>query len=977
MNRTLIAALAALALTPPLAAQSAAPTAAPAPSSTSAALQAWSQTGSDIAVDPAVRFGVLPNGMKYALMRNTTPREEVAVRLHFNIGSLAEEEDQRGLAHFLEHMAFNGSANVPEGEMNRILERNGLAFGADTNAVTSFDETSYRLDLPRNTPELIDTALMLMREISGNLTLAPDAIDRERGVILAERAARDNYGLRDTIDMLAFSYPGARLNSRLPIGLEEVIRTAPAARLRAFYDQWYRPERATLVIVGDIDVDAVEAGIRARFADWQGRGAGGEDPEYGPFTHDRPAGADIYVHPALAETVSIMWTRADQLRPATIARRHRYQLEGMAEAIIRRRLTTLAQAADAPFLNASVSEQGGFDDMRTLQAFVTARDGRWAAAMRVVENELRRAIEHGFTDAEVAEQVASRRTAYRNAASGAATRRTGGLAGELMGLIDTDGAAIFSTPATDLAIAEPVFASANGESVTAAFRAMVQGFGAPQIRVTAKAEITGGTQAILAAYDSATRLAVAPPAVRETQQFAYTDFGTPGRVVSDNRVEDLAIRRVRFANNVMLNIRRTDFQADRVSVWVRLDGGSLLTPPDDPTRYTLAGILTLGGLEAHSNDDLRSILAGRSVSAGFTVGTDSFNQSGSTIPDSLLLQLQLYAATIRHPGYRPEAIALFRRAIPQQYAGADATPGAVIGRQVPPILANDNPLLVIPPLEAMLALEWEPLRALMADPLTNGAIEIGIVGDVDEDAAIAAVAQTFGALPTRRATFAPQTEARVRTFASDLTPRTLYHRGERDQAVVLAYWPARDDSDLRETLELDLLAAVMRLRLLDELRERLGRSYSPSASADLSSDFPGYGTLFAGGQVGFGDVAVTEAAIAEIVAGLRDAAISDDVLTRARTPILERLEASRRENGYWLNYAAHATSDPARLDRSRQALGLLTAITPADIQRAAQRYLRDDRQLRIRVVSREAAGLDPPVAGASAPMSAPAPAPAE
>jgi zinc protease len=179
---------------------------------------------------------------------------------------------------------------------------------------------------------------------------------------------------------------------------------------------------------------------------------------------------------------------------------------------------------------------------------------------------------------------------------------------------------------------------------------------------------------------------------------------------------------------------------------------------------------------------------------------------------------------------------------------------------------------------------------------------------------------------------------------------------------VLNYWPARDDADLRETLELDLLAATMQLMLNDELRERLGRSYSPSASSDLSSDFPGYGTLFAGGQVGFADIAATEAAISAIAARLRDTPISDDVLTRARAPILERSEASRRENGYWLSYLAHAASAPERLDRSRQALALMTAITAADIQRAAQRYLRDDRVLRVRVVHRE---------GGAAPVAAP------
>jgi zinc protease len=961
------AAIAALLLvTPPILAQSASPPAT-ATASAQTPAQAWGYANSDIPVDPAVRFGVLANGMKYALMRNTTPHEEVAIRLHFNIGSLAEEEDQRGLAHFLEHMAFNGSTNVPEGEMNRILERNGLAFGADTNAVTSFEETSYRLDLPRNTPQLIDTALMLMREIGSELTISPDAVDRERGVILAERQARDNYGLRGSMDQLAFMYAGMRLSDRWPIGLEQVIRTAPAQRLQDFYQRWYRPERATLVIVGDIDVDAVEANLQRRFADWRGVGAGAADPELGIPDFNRPRTTDTYIHPAVAESVTV--TRLQRWsRPAdTLTVRRRLLLESIGEAIVERRLQRIAQQENAPFLSAGLSEGGRYDRLRQFTFGASSRDGEWQQALAAVENEIRRAIEHGFNDAEVAEQVASIRQAARNRVTGAATRRTGVLAADL--LERADRSSVYATPETVERIILSVIdgpEAANGARVSAAFRSMAQGYGAPLVRVMAKTEVPGGEQAILAAYDSATRVAVAAPEARVQAQFAYSDFGPAGRLVADDRIADLNIRRVRFANNVMLNIRRTDFQAGRVSVYARVDGGALLTPPTDVTRFALASLVTLGGLEAHSLDELRSILAGRSVSTSFGMGSDSFSMSGTTIPDSLLLQLQLYAATIRHPGYRQEAIAMLRRALPQQYAAADATPGGVIGRQVAPIITNNNPLLMVPSLDTMMALDWPPFRAAISDSLTHGAIEIGIVGDVSEEAAIDAVARTLGALPQRRAAFDPHSAARVRTFAQDLSPRTLYHRGERDQAVALAYWPTRDDADLRETLELDLLAATAQLLLTDELRERLGRSYSPGASSDLSSDYPGYGTFSAVGQVSFADLDATEAAITAIAAQLRDAPISADMLTRARAPILERMEASRRENGYWLSYVANAASDPARLDRSRQALTVMASITPADIQRVAQRYLRDDRILRIRVVSREAAGIDAPAAPAAA-----------
>ena len=190
--------------------------------------RAWGFGRTELMPDPAVRYGVLDNGMRYAIRHNETPKDAASVRLFFDIGSIAEEDDQRGLAHFIEHMAFNGTTNVPEGEMVKILERYGLAFGADTNASTNFDQTGYRLELPTVEPELIDTALFLMRETASEMTLNPEAIDRERGVILSEMRTRDNYRLRGAIDNIGFLAPDAKLVDRFPIGTTQVLENAPA-----------------------------------------------------------------------------------------------------------------------------------------------------------------------------------------------------------------------------------------------------------------------------------------------------------------------------------------------------------------------------------------------------------------------------------------------------------------------------------------------------------------------------------------------------------------------------------------------------------------------------------------------------------------------------------------------------------------------------------------------------------------------------
>ncbi|PZQ20772.1 MAG: peptidase M16 [Sphingopyxis macrogoltabida] len=916
------------------------------------AARAWNFAGSDIPADPDVVFGVLPNGMKYALMKNGTPKDSVVIRMRFDVGSFAEADDQRGLAHFLEHMAFNGSKGVPEGEMIKLLERKGLAFGADTNASTGFDQTVYKLDLPNATDDLVDTGLMLMRETASELTIDPAAVDRERGIILSERRARDTYQLRNIVDQLGFQLQGMTVADRIPIGTEAVIRTAPAARLRDLYDRYYRPERATLVIVGDFDPAAMEAKVKARFADWTGRGPAGADPVIGTIDFARAAAADDFIDPAIQDSVSIAAFRPWRDEADSRAKRARLLAEDLGEAIVGRRLAKIALDEASPILGGYFSDSVGWKVFDQVTAGAVAKEGAWAEALALVEQEWRRAAEHGFTQPEVDEQLANRRTALRNAAAGASTRRSATLADALVEV--AKGEVVFAHPDTGLALFEAAAPTLDAAAVTAAFRARVAELSAPLARVTAKAPVEGGADAILAALRASQQVAVAAPAASASQAFAYDDFGTPGKVVADDRIDDLGIRRIRFANNVMLNIKKTDFQKDRIYLSLRVDGGNLLATREDPTRVSLAGSIALGGLEAHSFDELRTIMAGRTVNASFGNDTDAFGGSALTSPEDFALQAKLMAAYLTHPGYRADGLALIRRFLPQQYAANDATPAAVLGRDAGGILANDDPRAQTPPLDRLLALDWAQLKPAIADSFAHGAIEVGVVGDIDEQAAIDAIAATFGALPERRAVFDPRPAARVRAYATDRSERTLLHKGPADQAELRVYWPARDDSDLAEAMRLNLLARVMQLMLTEELREKLGESYSPAAAVSLSDEFPGYGHLFAASNVDFKDIATTRAAIFAIARALRDAPVDADLLDRARKPLVEAMVKARRENAYWLPYVAEATSAAARLDRSRNGIAEVEAATPADLQALARRYLVDDKALTIKAVSDKA-----------------------
>lgn len=946
--------LIALAVPAP-ARQPAAPAAQAAPTAVNpqtAAARAWNFAASDIPVDPNIIFGVLPNGMKYALLKNSTPKDSVVLRMRFDVGSFAEADEQRGLAHFLEHMAFNGSKGVPEGEMIKLLERKGLAFGADTNASTGFDETIYKLDLPGASDDLIDTGLMLMRETASELTIDPAAVDRERGIILSERRARDTYQLRSLIDQLDFQMKGMTVANRIPVGTEEVIRTAPAARIRDLYDRYYRPERTTLVLVGDFDPAAIEAKIKARFADWKGRGPAGADPAIGAIDYARPTAAHDFIDPAIQDAVTIAMFKPWIDEPDTKAKRTRSLVEDVGEAIVGRRLAKIALAEDSPILTGYLNDASGWKRFDQVTVGAVAKEGAWREALALAEQELRRALLHGFTQAEVDEQLANRRTALKNAVAGVTTRRSATMADVLIQAAKGDFVVV--RPETSQSLFEAATPTLHAAAVSAAFRKRMAGLSAPLVHVTAKKPVAGGPDAILAALGASGQVAVAAPDASASTAFAYDDFGTPGRIVSDERIADLGIRRIRFANHVMLNIKKTDFQKETVYLSLRVDGGNLLATRDDPTKVALAGSFVLGGLEAHSLDELRTILAGRTVDPSFGSDTDSFGGAARSSPGDFALQAKLMAAYLTHPGYRPDGLALIRRVLPQQYAANDATPAAVMARDAGGILANNDPRSMTPPLEKLMTLDWAQLKPVIADSLAHGAVEVGVVGDIDEQAAIDAIAATFGALPARRAAFDPRASARVREYAADRSERTLIHKGPADQAELRVYWPARDDSDLAEAMRLSLLARVMQLKLTEELRERLGESYSPGAGASLSDEFPGYGHLLATSNVDFQHLATTRAAIFAIAGELRDAPVDADLLDRARRPMVEAMTKSRRENSYWLNYVAEATSHADRLDRSRKSIAEVEAATPAELQTLARRYLVDEKALVIKAVSDKA-----------------------
>jgi len=921
-----------------------------------AAAEPWPQAKSDIPADPEVRFGTLPNGMRYALRRNATPPGQTSLRLRIDAGSLEEADDQRGLAHFIEHMAFNGSTHVPEGEFVHRLERLGLRFGADTNAGTDFTQTVYKLDLPESEPAKLDEAMFLLREAVGEATFAPAAIDRERGIIQAEERTRATPIYRIFIDQLGYWMRGQRLPQRIPIGVPEVIASAQRARFAAFYDAYYRPERATLIAAGDFDLDAMEARIRARFGDWRGRGAAGRDADLGTVAPRRTE-ARLMVEPGGPARVDLTWVRPADLRPDTRARRAERVADSLAFQILNRRLERIAaNRTPAPYVGAQAGRSEIADSAEITQLVAVVQPGEWRTGLGVIETELRRLVEQGVTASELNREIVLVRTALTAQVAGAATRQSAALAEGLVASVDTDN--VFAAPAENLRLFEAAVAGLTPERINQSARTLFAG--EPILYMTAPAAVDGGEGALLAAYRDSRATPVPADAVRQAQAWPYASFGAPGAVAERHELAPaIGATAVRFANGVRLTVKKTDFAANQVMVQVRFGDGQLALPADRPNpSWALATGFAAGGLGRITFEDMQEALNDRVYSAALGADEADFLLGGVTRPDDLAVEMQVLAASITDPGWRPTGWNRLRALSGTIHDQLASTPSGVFSRDAGILLHAGDRRWATPAREEMAASGIADARAVLDGPLARAPIEVIIVGDVDVEEAIRQTAATFGALPARGQW--PERADRIRFPAGTTAPIRLTHRGRADQGLAYIAWPTQGFfDDPRRARALNLLSSVFQLRLIQKIREEQGTTYSPQASHNASEAYPGYG-VFSGriearpeALAGFLDDAEA------IAADLRDHPIGADEMERARRPLVDSIQRQRHGNSWWIGNLPHVQTDPRIAAMIESQLADYTALSPAELQAAARAFLVPARAWKAIVV--------PEAAPASAP----------
>jgi zinc protease len=895
----------------------------------------WFYKHTDIPPDPAWTFGTLPNGLRYAVRRNSVPEGQVSVRLRIDAGSLHEAEKERGWAHFIEHMAFRGTKNFGDGEARETWQRLGASFGSDTNASTEPTQTVYMLDLPHADRASLDTSLRVLADMADTAVFDPKIVDAERGVVLSEYGRRTELSVKLREMMMPLFFGGLKYAERDTIGTEATLKAADAAGLRAFYERWYRPERATLVMVGDADPKLMEELIAARFGGWKASGPTPREPDYGRPADVAERTAAI-AYPGSPHFATLSWIRPYRALPPSKARERRDLARTLGRRILNRRLEAKARGESA-FLNAQVQADNEVNVADYTQVSVMAKEGRWQEALKEAYAILADALKAPPSQAEIDRELENIRTAGRAAVQGDPTQRSQARAGRLIAALD--GNSVISTAQVQLALFEELAPSMTPQAVEAGMKDMFSGSG-PRLAMLSPAPVMGLPQALAAAEAAA-------PAARQAERRVSLDdlppLGPPGREVSRERIADLDATIVRFANGSSLVFKQTGYEKGSVNVSLRFGRGMAALPADRKSPAWMAPLLGSTGVGPFDLDGLERLLTGRRMSMSFDMDDEALILRGSTRAEELQDQLRLLATKIVAPHFDP---ALFQRskiAALESYDLAFSSAASRMGREFGAVARGNDPRWK--PFEKIEIerLRAEDFEAFMKPLLAAGPIEAVIVGDVDLENAVAAMLKTVAALPRRAEVQVPPESLRVRPPQASKVPIRFTHQGDPNQAYAAVGWTTFGGTQgRRERRALSLAANLAQARLLERLRDLEGASYSPSATVQTSFQFPEWGFFFAGSEIRPERADLFFRLAREIVAELAARPASADEWQRAINPVVTGIERRLKTNAYWAGAMEDWSREPWLIEHARTYLADYRSLTPEEVRSAVAKWVADE-----------------------------------
>jgi len=893
-------------------------------------------------VDAAVRTGRLPNGIRYFIRQNSRPAQRVSMRLAVNVGSLQEEPDQRGLAHFLEHMAFNGTENFKPGELVSFLESIGARFGPHVNAYTAFDETVYMLDIPTDKPGYVDRGMLVLHDFAAGLSLLPDEVEKERGVVLEEWRGRLGAGSRLTDKQLPIIFQGSRYAERLPIGLPEVLKSAPRERLVAFYQKWYRPDNMAVVIVGDLPVSEAEELVKTRF--------GIIPAAKGPASSvdaSVPAHKDTLISMSTdpeAQGWSVSMAFKGKVEVDNTVRGYRKSLtQQLVSQMLNLRLAEISRRPNAPFLGA---QAGGSNLGRTLELFeieAAVPEGQITEGLGALMLEAKRMQQFGFSDEELNRAKAGLLAGYERAFKERGTAENPGLANEYVRHF------LEQEPIPGIEF-EYRIASTYLPTVTAA-----------EVSALAKGLITDENRVVLAVAPEKKdtppptpdmlRNAIARASAAPVEPWSDPTSGralvekvpAPGKVASRRELADVGVTVLTLSNGVEVWLKPTDFKADQVLFTAYAPGGASLASPADYKSASLAtAMVGVGGLGGLSPVDLSKLLSGKIANASPNVGDYTQGLNGSSTPKDLETALQLNYLAHTTPNMTPDVLDLIKRRLAGSLQNRDQNPRAVFGEKVEQVNTSNHYSAAALTMADIPALNLDTMKTFYSARFGNAAdFTYFFVGAFTVNEITPLLEQWVATLPSQGKKSSAHHDMGV-TFPAGIVKEEVKKGKEPSSQTVLSFFadPGFDEYEMHRARA---ASQVLSIRLREILREELGGTYGVSVGFNNSPPLKGYGSMVI--QFGSSPENVDKLVAASLkeIERLKAEGPSLDDVNKVKEAEKRDLETNARQNSYWMGslQTVHMFGwEPGRITKR---LERTDSLTPEIVKAMFQKYFPMDR----------------------------------
>jgi zinc protease len=917
-----------------------------------------------IPVDPQITTGRFANGLRYYIRTNKKPEQRAELRLVVNAGSILEERDQSGLAHFVEHMAFNGTKHFPGQETVKFLESIGMRFGPSVNAFTSFDETVYQLEVPTNKPDVLDKAFLILEDWAHNVSFDPAEIDKERGVITEEWRLRRGAGARMQDKQFPILLKGSRYAERLPIGDMEVIQSFKHERLKKFYADWYRPELMAVVAVGDFDKAAIEALIKTHFGSIPKSPASKLRPAYEVPDHPGTLYAIATDKEASGTSVAV-YSKLPARDQTTIGAYRRQMVERLFSGMLSTRFSEMAQKPDAPFLGASAG-RGQFvrtKEISTLSAGV--KEDGVERGLEALFTEAERVVRFGFTATELERLKQNTMRGLERAVAEKQNQPSAPLADEYTRNF-TD-----HEPIPGIEYEADLHARFLPEITLAEVNALAKEWVPDRNRVVL---VNAPEKPGLTVPDEAKLSAVITAAVRKDLT-AYVDtvdsqplldpLPAPAGVTKTTVKEAYGITEWELANGVKVVLKPTTFKEDEVMFQAFSPGGTSLASDEDfIAASSAAQVISRGGLGKFSAVDLQKMLTGKVASARPFIGETEEGLRGSASRKDLETMFQLIYLTFTQPRADPAMFNVITTATRSALANQKASPDFAFAEALNEILTQKHPRGRMMSLELVDQMNLDKSLAFYKDRFSDASdFTFVFVGSFDVDSLKPLVERYLGGLPATHRQEKWKDVGLTRPTGV-IEKRVDKGMEPKSRAQIVFSGPFHYEQVQRVAIR--AMAQALEIRLRESLREDLGGTYSVSASANYSKIPREEYTI----TIGFG---CSPDRTDELIKGVfkeveqfKTTGPNDKQVADVKETFLRDQETNMKENGYLLTQIAVRYQYGEDLGSLFKMEDFYNKIDAAMIKEAARTYLKGDNLVKVTLFPEKAAAPVPEPAPAAA-----------